>query len=203
MPKLSRRAALAGGMVGIVAGWRPSAGLAQAAAMRVRGRILSLDGGVLTVAARDGEEIPVRLGEATVSALRRVSVADLVPGTPLGVVAEPAGDGLRAVAVTVLPPTATRQFQSPWDLGPDSSMNNGAVAAVVQRAEGHELTLSINGRSVPVRLDDRTALVRPVEASRDDLKPGAAVFISATRGEDGRVVATRVIVEKDGVAPPI
>ena len=201
--KLLRRAVLAGGSLGVLAGWRPSAGLAQAASVRVRGSIRAFDGQVLTVAARDGAEIPVRMGEAPVAALRRVSVSDLVPGTPLGVVAEPAVDGLRAIAVTVLPPTATRQFQSPWDLGANSSMNNGAVAAVVQRAEGHELTLSINGRSVPVRLDEGTALVRPVQASRDDLKPGASVFISATRGADGGVVATRVTVEKDGVAPPI
>lgn len=80
--KLSRRAALAGGMLGLAAGWRPSAGLAQAASVRVRGRIRSFDGDVLTVAAREGGQIPVHLGEAPVSALRRVSVADLVPGTP-------------------------------------------------------------------------------------------------------------------------
>jgi hypothetical protein len=81
-------------------------------------------------------------------------------------------------------------------------MNNGAVAGVMQRADGQELTLSINGRAVPVRIDGRTALVRPVAASREDLRPGAAAFVTATRGEDGRLTATRVTVEKDGVAPP-
>jgi hypothetical protein len=80
-------------------------------------------------------------------------------------------------------------------------MNNGAVQAVVQRADGHELTLSINGRAVPVRVDERTALIRPVEASRTDLVAGAAVMVNATRGDDGKLTAVRVTVEKDGVVP--
>jgi hypothetical protein len=202
MDRMPRRAFVAAGMLGAVAGWRPSASLAQLPGTRVRGRIVSVEGDVLTVAVREGGQVMLRLGEAPIAVLRRVSLEELAPGTPLGVVAEPAGDGLRAVAVTVLPPTATRQFQSPWDLGENTSMNNGAVAGVMQRADGQELTLSINGRAVPMRIDGRTALVRPVAASREDLRPGAAVFVTATRGEDGRLTATRVTVEKDGVAPP-
>jgi hypothetical protein len=81
-------------------------------------------------------------------------------------------------------------------------MNNGPVQAVVQRAGGAELVLTINGRSVPVRIDERSALVRPAPATREDLRPGAAVFVNATRTADGALVATRVVVEKDGVVPP-
>ena len=201
MPRLTRRACLAVALLGT---WRPGPGLAQAELqLRLRGRIARLDGEVLVVATRDGGEASVQLPEAvSVTALRRVPLAELTPGTPLGVVAEPVEGGLRAVAVTVLPPTATRQFQSPWDLSAGSSMNNGAVEAVVQQAGAQELVLTINGRSVPVRLDEGTALVRPVPAGREDLRPGAAVFVAATRAADGRLVATRVTVEKDGVAPP-
>lgn len=200
MPSVSRRAVLAVGSM-VFAARRASA--QGAPALRLRGRVAGFADGVLTVATRDGGHARVTLPEnAPVSALRRATLAELTPGTNLGVVAEPAGDGLRAVAVTVLPASATRQFQSEWDLTPGSSMNNGAVAAVMQRAEGHELTLSINGRSVPVRVDERTALVRPVPATRADLREGAAVFVLATRGTDGALTAARVSVEKDGVAPP-
>ena len=147
MAMLTRRVGLAGAALAGLAGWRPGRAQAQAAPMlRVRGRILRFDGAVLTIAAREGGEVAVRLGDAPLAALRRVAIAELAPGIPLGVVAEPAGDGLRAIAVTVLPPTATRQFQSGWDLGAGTSMNNGAVAAVMERAEGQELTLTINGR---------------------------------------------------------
>jgi hypothetical protein len=198
MSAFSRRPVLAAALAAIAA---PA--IAQPApTIRVRGRIARFDGEVLTVATREGPEAQISLPEsAVVAALRRVAIADLVAGTPLGVVAEPHGEGPRAVAVTILPPTATRQFQSAWDLSDGSSMNNGAVQAVVQRADGHELTLSINGRAVPVRVDERTALIRPIEASRADLIAGAAVMVNATRGDDGKLAAVRVTVEKDGVAP--
>lgn len=195
---VSRRGVLAG--AGLLAA-APAA--AQVAGQRLRGRILALDGETLRIAAREGGEVEVRLSDATAyGALRRVPVADLVPGTRLGVVAEPFGDGLRAVAVAVLPASATREFQSPWDLTPTSSMNNGAVAAVVQRADAQELSLRINGRDIPVRIDAATAIVRSAPAARSDLVPGRAVLVSATRGEGG-LAAQRVTVEKDGVAPPL
>ncbi len=194
--QLSRRVTLAGAALLLA---RPAA--AQLAGERLRGRILAVEDDTLRIATREGAEVSVRLGQAPLAALRRVPVAELTPGTRLGVVAEPAGDGLRAVAVTVLPASATREFQSGWDLTPTSSMNNGALSAVVARAETHELALSINGRDVPVRIDARTAIVQPIPAARSDLVPGAAVFVAAARGEGG-LTATRVTVEKDGLAPP-
>jgi len=197
--KVTRRGALAGAALGMAL-IRPA--WAQGAPERLRGRIAGLEGEALRIVTREGAETAIRLpADAPISALRRVPLAELVPGTRLGVVAEPYGDGLRAVAVTVLPASATREFQSGWDLTPTSSMNNGAVSAVVARAEAQELALSINGRDVPVRIDERTAVVQPIPAARSDLVPGAAVFIFANRGEGG-LVAQRVMVEKNGVAPP-
>ena len=198
--RLTRRGAMAGAVIALAAGWRPAA--AQVPGQRLRGRILAVEGETMRIAMRDGTELTVRLpGDVPVTALRRVPLAELVPGTRLGVVAEPFDDGLRAVAVTVLPASSTRDFQSGWDLTPSSSMNNGAVSAVVARAEAHELALSINGRDIPVRIDDRTSVVEPIQAARSDLLPGAAVLVSANRGEGG-FVAQRVTVEKNGVAPP-
>jgi hypothetical protein len=193
--QLSRRGALVGGALLLASPAR-----AQLAGERLRGRIVAVEGETLRLVTGDGTPLAVQLGDAPVAALRRVPVAELVPGTRLGVVAEPLDDGLRAVAINVLPATATRDFQTGWDLSPGSSMNNGAVAAVVAQAEGHELALSINGRNVPVRIDARTSIVQPIPATRADLVPGAAVFVSARRGEGG-LSATRVTVEKDGVAP--
>ncbi|WP_237215326.1 hypothetical protein [Falsiroseomonas oryziterrae] len=191
---VTRRVILAGGLV-LAAG-----GAGAQEVVRLRGRIAAAEGDMLRVATREGTVVTVRLGTASIAALRRVAPEALVPGTNLGVVAEPFEDGLRAVAVTVLPPSATRQFQSAWDLSEGSSMNNGALASVVGGGAGR-IVLSINGREVPMRLDERTAILQPVEASRADLRPGAAVLVNATRGADGVVTATRVTVERDGVAP--
>jgi hypothetical protein len=200
MADLTRRAVLAAAVSAGVAGRAAAQGAPPM--VRLRGRIAGFDGEVLTVTARDGSAQAVLVADAPIASLRRVTVAELAPGTNLGVVAEPDAEGLRAIAVTVLPASATRQFQSPWDLSEGSSMNNGAVGGVMQRADGHQLILSINGRDVPVRIDARSALVQPVAAAKADLRAGAAVFVNATRGADGRLTATRVTVEKDGVAPP-
>jgi len=205
MPILSRRAALA-----LALSATPAIALAQAGTQagpaRIRGTIVRFAGEALEVAARDGARTTVTLPrDAIIAALRRVTLADIKPGTNVGVVAEPDSDGaLRATAITVLPPGAQiRQLQSPWDTGANASMNNGVVEATVANGSGRDLTLTILGRDVLVRVPATTPLLMPVPASREDLKPDATVFINATRGADGRVTASRVIVSRDGVAPVI
>jgi len=42
-----------------------------------------------------------------------------------------------------------------------------------------------------------------VLAARTDLKPGAPVVFGATKNADGKLVASRVAVGRDGVAPPM
>jgi hypothetical protein len=201
MTRISRRTILGAGAIAIPL----SPALAQEA-VRLRGDIVSLDGDVLTVAARDGARSEVRLTEPlTVAALRRVELSEIGVGRALGVVAEPGADGtLRAIAITVLPPgMRITERQDPWDLAPNTSMNNGAVEAVMESSSGRDVTLRILGRQVPVRITSETALVTPIPAARTDLVAGVRVFINASRGADGRLTATRVTVGKDGVLPPI
>ena len=207
MPILSRRIALAGAvLLGASALHLPGALAQGAAPPRVRGTIISREGSLLTVATRDGGRAVVTLTEPlTVVALRRVALPEITNGSSLGVVAEPGPDDeLRAVAITVLPPgQRIREVQEAWDLAPNTSMNNGAVEAIMESRDDRVVTLSIFGRSVRVRITPQTALVMPIPASPADLVPGAVVFINAARGEDGRLSAGRVTVGKDGVLPPI
>lgn len=207
MPILSRRIALGGAVMLGAAALRLPEALAQGAPPpRVRGTIISREGSLLTVATRDGGRSVVTLTEPlTVVALRRVALPEITNGSALGVVAEPgADDELRAVAITVLPPgQRIREVQEAWDLAPNTSMNNGAVEAVMESRDDRVVTLSIFGRSVRVRITPQTVLVMPIPASPADLAPGTVVFINAVRGEDGRLSASRVTVGKDGVLPPI
>jgi hypothetical protein len=199
----SRREAIA-----LILAAAPAAALAQAAGnpVRIRGAITGFDGQALAVTTRDGARVTVNLTpDATIVALRRLTLAELVPGANIGVVAEPGADGgLRATAITVLPPGARiNQYQSAWDSAPNASMNNGVVEATVQSGSGHDLTLSIQGRPVRIRVPAEAPLLMPIPAARSDLVPGATVFMSAMRGEDGRLTASRVTVSKNGVAPAI
>jgi len=184
----------------------PGARAQGATPTRLRGTIVSLEGNVLTVATRDGSRAAVTLAEpTTIVSLRRVALAEITPGTSVGAVAEPGPDGeLRAVALTVLPPGARiTEQQFAWDTSDTASMNNGPVAAIVETNAGGDLTLSINGRSVVIRIAADTPMLMPVPAARDDLVAGAVVFIIATRAADGALGANRVTVGKGGVAPVI
>lgn len=203
MPLLSRRVVLAAGLAVATASRARAQG---AGPVRIRGAIAGLDGDALHVVTRANERVTVALApDATVVALRRVALADIAPGTSVGVVATPGPDGeLRATAITVLPPGARiTELQTAWDTAQDATMNNGAVEAAVDSGSGRDLTLSILGRRVLVRVPEETPLRMPIPASRTDLVPGAAVFIAATRNEAGRLSASRVTVGRDGVDPAI
>jgi hypothetical protein len=208
MLPLTRRALLGGAALLALSTSPLLRALAQPAGtpQRIRGRITALDGQVLRVTTREGAAVAITLAEAVaVSALRRVSLADITPGTSVGAVAEPGADGaLKAVAITVLPAgMRITERQVAWDLAPGTSMNDGPVEAVVEGSAGRELTLSIHGKSVPLRVTPETPLLMPVPATRADLVAGAAVFINATAAADGQLSAARVTVGKDGVDPAI
>jgi len=207
MSSLSRRFTLGLGLAAVsAAAALAQSGPARPGPLRIRGTILQLEGDALGIATRGGERVIVNLADnATVAALRRVALSEITPGTAVGVVAEPGPDGeLRATAITVLPPgMRITELQNAWDTAPGATMNNGPVEAAVDSGNGRDLTLSILGRRVLVRVPAETPLLMPVPAARSDLMPNATVFINATRGEDGRISANRVTVSKDGVAPVI
>ena len=207
MSSLSRRFTLGLGLAAVSAAPAlAQSGPARPGPLRIRGTILQLEGDALGIATRGGERVIVNLADnATVAALRRVALSEITPGTAVGVVAEPGPDGeLRATAITVLPPgMRITELQNAWDTAPGATMNNGPVEAAVDSGNGRDLTLSILGRRVLVRVPAETPLLMPVPAARSDLVPNATVFINATRGEDGRISANRVTVSKDGVAPVI
>ncbi|WP_160000442.1 hypothetical protein [Roseomonas sp. 18066] len=213
MPSLTRRALLGGAALLALSASPLARAFAQQPAspaagtpVRLRGRITGVEGAALRIATREGTTAEVVLAEnATVSALRRVAFADITAGTSVGAVAEPGTDGeLKAVAITVLPPgMRITERQVAWDLSPGTSMNDGPVEAVVESAAGRDLRLTIQGKSVLLRVTPETPLLMPIPASRADLVAGAAVFINAMQGADGKISTARVTVGKDGVDPAI
>ena len=82
-------------------------------------------------------------------------------------------------------------------------MVNANISALVENEAGRELTLSFKGGSAKVLVPPDVAIVQPVSAERADLKPGAPVFFTPIRAADGSLSTARVIVGKDGVAPPM
>jgi hypothetical protein len=111
---------------------------AQAPGMvRVRGTIDSVDGQVLNVKARDGAmsrdgaTLKVKLADnAPIRAVVKASLADIKPGSFIGVTGMPQPDGSqKAVEIHIFPEAmrGTGEGFRPWDLMPNSTMTNATV----------------------------------------------------------------------------
>src|SRR6267142_2531631 len=109
--------------------------------VRVRGTITALDGDVLAVKSRDGKDLKLHLTpDAQVAVAKKLALADIKPGTYVGVTSVEQGGKLVAKEVHLIPPAAPSGHMN-WDLMPGSMMTNANLDAVVQSAGGNEITL--------------------------------------------------------------
>jgi hypothetical protein len=174
---------------------------------RIRGEIVSLDGDTLKVHRRSGETVSIEVKPAVaVSAVRAIKLSEIKPGSFVGTAAMTGADGkLTATEVSVFPEAArgTGEGHYTWDFGPNSTMTNANVDAVVEGTSGRDLKLSYKGGSKTVTVPANVPVVTFAPATRSDLTPGKKVFVVATPAQPGAFVAQRVVVEKDGVVPPM
>ena len=82
-------------------------------------------------------------------------------------------------------------------------MTNGAVEARIDRVEGPQLTVTYKGGQQTIVIDKSTPIVAFAPGARADLKPGAAIVARAAKAADGAYEATRILVGKDGLTPPM
>ena len=180
--------------------------LAQAPAVRVRGTVESVSGSALVVKSREGKDVSVALAEGwTISGLRKATMADIKPGTFVGVASAPGGTGpLRALEVLVFPAgMKPGEGHREWDLLPESTMTNATVASNVESVSGPVLTLTYPGGEQKIAVGPDSPIVTFAPAEKSDLKPGAPVFVFAERKPDGALTASRITVGNNGVAPPM
>jgi len=170
---------------------------------RVRCTITSIDGDTLSVKTREGEDLKLALTpKTTYGAVKKIELSEIKPGSFIGTSAVK-GEGGMLVAreVHVLPP-GTNPGHRPWDLEPGSTMTNANVNAVMNDVKGRVLTLEYPGGSQKVLVPESTPVVVGIPATRADLKVGEYAYIAAEQGADGKVVAVRVQMSRDGVRPP-
>jgi uncharacterized protein DUF5666 len=169
---------------------------------RVRGTITSLDGDVLSVKSRDGQDVKIQLTpDAQVVTTKAATMADFKPGSYVGVTSLKGPDGrLVARRVHALGPQVP-QMHGAWDSIPDSMMTNANLESSAQVSGGNELTLKYKDGEQKILVTPETQFFVFVPGSRADLKTGETIFAGA-RNEGGKLVAPRVAVSKDGVNPP-
>lgn len=203
---------MSGFRIGIILG---SLVLASAAAQapgpsRVRGTITSFDGNVLSVKSREGQDLKIELApNATFAYMKKVDLADIKPGTPLGTTAVRDKEGrLVARELHLFNPDKPipGEGHRPWDLEPNSTMTNGSVTSIanarVESADGRELTLKYKDGEQRVLIPAGIPIVMAVDGDRSLVKPGETAYIAVNAAPDGKLTAMRVQVSKDGVKPP-
>ncbi|MBN9548303.1 MAG: hypothetical protein J0H31_05315 [Alphaproteobacteria bacterium] len=186
--------------IGATDGW-------AADAARIRGTVVGVAGSTLTVKDRDGKTDAITLADGLkISGVAKASAADIKQGDFLGIASISKVDGGSGALEVVIFPAAlkgTGEGDRDWDLQPNSRMTNGTVADVTE-IEGRTVTLTYdNGQRKQIAIPQTTPIVTFAAATAADLTPGVAVFANAERGDDGKLVANRVVVGNHGVAPPM
>jgi hypothetical protein len=205
MGSITTTAGMALAVFGIVT---VTSALAQGAPpVRIRGTIESIEGQDLTVKSRDGSSVKIKLApDYAVTAVVKAEMTDVIVGKYVGIAALPqANNAEKALEVLVLPESARGSGEGhyAWDLAPESMMTNATIAAAADQADGRALTLKYKDGENRIIVPKDVPIVTFVPGDRALLTPDAGIIVSAVEQPDGTTTASRIVVGKDGVKPPM
>jgi hypothetical protein len=167
---------------------------------RVRGTIEAVDGDLLSVKSRGGEDVKLHMtGDMRVVGITKV-------GSFIGTTTVPGPNGSQnAVEVHVFPEDmrGTGEGSRPYDLRPNSTMTNATVAETVAGNDGHTLKVKYKDGEKKVLVSPDTPVVTFGPADKSDLKAGAKVIAFMKKLPDGSFETNRVTVGRDGLTPPM
>jgi hypothetical protein len=174
---------------------------------RVRGTIEAVEGDVLAVKSRSGEDVKLHMtGDVKVVGVTKIALSDVKVGSFIGTTTVPGPDGSQnAVEVHVFPEEmrGTGEGSRPYDLRPNSTMTNATVDQSVVGNDGHTLNIKYKGGEKKVVVSPETPVVTFVPADKSDLKAGAKVIAFMKKLPDGSLETNRVSVGRDGLTPPM
>ena len=174
---------------------------------RVRGTIEAVNGDVLSVKSRAGEDVKLHMtGDMRVVGITKIALSDIKVGSFIGATTVPGPHGgANAIEVHVFPEDmrGTGEGSRPYDLRPNSTMTNATVAEAVAGNDGHTLTVKYKDGEKKVVVSPDTPVVTYVPADKSDLKAGAKVIAFMKKLPDGSFETNRVSVGRDGLTPPM
>ena len=182
--------------------------LAQSPPTRLRGTIAALDGDMLTVATREGGTAKVKMTKDwVVMVVSPLTLADIKEGNFVGVASMKKPDGTReALEVLVFPEAARGSGEGdyPWDLTPERMMTNANVSKAEASPDAQTLKLDYKGGGTQtVHVAKGVPVVTFAPGTAADAKVGTPVFLGAAKAADGTLSAGRILVGKNGTAPPM
>jgi hypothetical protein len=176
--------------------------------VRVRGEIAKVDGSTLSVKARDGSMLTVKLNEKTrLSAIVPATLADIKPGSYIGVSSHPQPDGSqKAIHVHIFPEAlrgiAEGHFK--WDNQPGSMMTNATVVTTVASVDGQVISVKYKTGEQKIVVPKGAPIVTYLPGKLDELNPGVKIFIVAAQKQpDGSLLAPSLNFGRDGLIPPM
>jgi hypothetical protein len=176
--------------------------------MNIRGTVESFADGVLTVKSREGPTVTVKVAPTVgISGMAKSSLADIKAGDYIASTSVKDADGkLHPIELHFIPDAlrnVVQQIQTPSDLAPQSLMTNAIVQGVASAPQGETMSVTYKGGTAELVVAPDTPVVSYVAGDASLLKPGAAVYLTARKGDDGSLAAVRIVAEKDGVKPPM
>jgi len=173
----------------------------------LRGIIEGVDGDVLMVKSRSGEDVKLHMtGDIKVAGIIRISLADIKLGSFIGTTTVPGADGRQnAVEVHVFPENlrGTGEGSRPYDLKPNSTMTNATVAETVAGNDGQTLMIKYKDGEKKVTVSPDTPVVTYVPGEKSDLTAGAKIIAFVKQLPDGSFETNRISVGRDGLTPPM
>lgn len=181
--------------------------------VRLRAVIEKIDATSITIKERSGEVITlVRPAAMDVSEVYPIALTDIKPGSYVGTAAMPQADGTQLALEVLVFPEAARgvgEGHRSWDLRPESTMTNATVADLAAAPSsvsgGQTMTLKYKDGEKTVLVPAGVPIVTFRPGKQDEtalLVPGAKVMITAQE-QGGKPTALRVIVGRNGFAPPM
>jgi len=173
---------------------------------RLRGTIEQIDGRTLRVNARSGAEVSLPLSpQVTVGIVAPGSIEDIRPGLYVGAAGIPQPDGtVKALEIHIFADSLRGMAEGtmPWDSGPGSSMTNGTIGDVVGTL-GRNITVRYGSEEKKIVVPPNTPVVTDNPGTEAALVAGAKVIVFVTHSGDGKAMAARILVGKDGLVPPM
>ena len=172
---------------------------------RVRGVIQTFQGQTLVVATPNEGAVRLTLTDMTgINGLEKRTLADIKDNTFIGATAVKDRNGRwQATEVHIFPEQmrGAGEGHYAWDL-PESTMTNGAATGIVAKGRGGTLNVRYAGGTVEMDITRKTQIVALTLGTRVLLQQGATIMALAAPG-DGGATAVAIIVETNGVKPPM
>jgi hypothetical protein len=185
-----------------------SAGLAEQKGQMVKGKIASVEGSTVVVDQKSGQAKVRLTAKAMIMTVGTATLADIKPGSFIGVGAMPQADGSqKAVRVMIFPEVqrGTGEGHYPWKapVAPKgSTMTNATVDTTVSAVDGQVLTVKYKGGTQKIIIGKDAQILANIPGTAADLKSGVAITIPvATPGADGTLETSRVNIGRGGFVP--